>query len=506
MIIAVLALQGCGARTATSSAPSLAQDLGDHTYAKVSQLEIASIDPGVSPFIARLTISGNNLALLTMVQYTVQPKAGSISKAVNVTYSGSALAARGYLAPADSLLKLPVVGLYASYTNRVALRFQFRDGSTVALTTSIATADYTDPSGIYSHPTVLTQRAAGSNLGFDFFFMKSVLGSPVVLDTDGEIRWVAPLNQSSLSSTFMNGVFLIGNAEGATVTHLSLDGTMSQGPIASSTYTSFNHNIDTGKTGFLAEFNADENGVQNIMATIAEMTDTGSFLNSWDLGTIIGAYMTSHGDDASAFVRPGVDWFHSNSAIYDPSDDSLIVSSRENFVIKLDYLTGDIIWILGDPTKYWYTFPSLRAKALTLAGGGIYPIGQHALSINSDGSLMLFNDGANSFYQPAGAPAGVNRSYSAVSAYTIDLATMTATNIWNFDHGQTIYSEVCGSAYEVSDQSILVDYATADSLTHARLIGLDSNHNVVFDFEYPTTQCNTSWNAVPIPFDNLQLD
>ena len=78
------------------------------------------------------------------------------------------------------------------------------------------------------------------------------------------------------------------------------------------------------------------------------------------------------------FVRPGVDWFHNNSAIYDPSDDSIIVSSRENFVIKLDHKTGQIIWIFGDPTKYWYTFPSLRAKALTLAPGGLYPIGQHA--------------------------------------------------------------------------------------------------------------------------------
>ena len=44
-----------------------------------------------------------------------------------------------------------------------------------------------------------------------------------------------------------------------------------------------------------------------------------------------------------------------------------MVSSRENFVMKLDYHTGNIIWILWDPSKYWYTFPSLRAKALTLA-------------------------------------------------------------------------------------------------------------------------------------------
>src|SRR4029077_11527523 len=140
--------------------------------------------------------------------------------------------------------------------------------------------------------------------------------------------------------------------------------------------------------------------------------------NHWDLAAILSAYMVSRGDDASAFVRPGVDWFHSNSTAYDPSDDSIIVSSRENFVIKVDYNTGNIIWILGDPSKYWYTFPSLRAKALTLAPGGLYPIGQHAPSITSNGLLMLFNDGAGSFNQPAGAPAGDTRTYSTVSAYS----------------------------------------------------------------------------------------
>jgi hypothetical protein len=35
-------------------------------------------------------------------------------------------------------------------------------------------------------------------------------------------------------------------------------------------------------------------------------------------------------------------------------------SSRENFVIAIDYDSGNIKWILGDPTKHWYEFQSLR--------------------------------------------------------------------------------------------------------------------------------------------------
>jgi len=184
----------------------------------------------------------------------------------------------------------------------------------------------------------------------------------------------------------------------------------------------------------------------------------------------------------------------------------VIISSRENFVVKVDNQTGQIIWILGDPTKYWYTFPSLRAKALTLASGGLYPIGQHALSMTSDGHLMLFNDGLGSMNEPTGEPTGESRTYSAVSAYSIDTATMTARNVWNFNYGQSIYAPVCSSAYRAPAGSALIDYATADNLTQVRLVGLDSNHNVAFDFEYPTDGCDTAWNSVPIALESLAID
>lgn len=118
---------------------------------------------------------------------------------------------------------------------------------------------------------------------------------------------------------------------------------------------------------------------------------------------------------------------------------------------------------------------------------------------------MLFNDGLGSADQPAGEPAGQTRTYSAVSMYSINSQSMTAQDVWDYDADQAIYSPVCSSAYELSDKSILIDYAIADNETEALLIGLDPNQNVTFEFEYPTTGCNTSWNARPFPLDNLQV-
>jgi len=92
-----------------------------------------------------------------------------------------------------------------------------------------------------------------------------------------------------------------------------------------------------------------------------------------------------------------------------------------------------------------------------------------------------------------------------VSAYRIDAATMTATNVWNFDYGRSIYSGHCSSAYEAGGHSLLITYARADNVTHARLVGLNSQHEVVFDFQYDTSRCDTAWNGVPIPLENMSF-
>jgi arylsulfate sulfotransferase len=516
LAIVTLTLSACGGGSSTSSATAetfasqstsgeSSAFLNPHSDAALSAVQLLSSTPGISPFIQQLTLNLARSSTLTSVEFVIAPKAGSISAAVDVSYTLAALTARGYLKAGGTELALPVFGLYAGYTNEVTLNFRYEDGTSRTLTTPVTTADYVDPTEAYQKPTFIKQRVAGSSLGFNFFYIKSSLGSPVVIDTDGEIRWVVPESFSATSSTLQGDQFIIGDPTSAALYQLRLDGALVIGWLNSPDVMNFHHNIDPGKRGLMADVTTETNGVTSFESEVEEITPVGAVLNKWDIAADIASYMTSQGDNAAAFVRPGIDWFHNNAATYDPSDNSVIISGREDFVIKLDYSTGRIIWILGDPTKYWYTFPSLRAKALTLPPGGLYPIGQHAVSINPGGQLMLFNDGYGSINQPAGAPAGESRTFSAVSAYSIDVATMTAQNVWNFEYGQSIYSEVCSSAYATPDRSLLVDYAVADQLTHARLVGLDPKHQIVFDFQYPTQSCDTSWNAVPVKLDGMSL-
>jgi arylsulfate sulfotransferase len=508
---AALALVGCGLSTSQGTDPP-ADPV--QPQASSSSCRAARNAPGVTPFTSFVNLVCGSAENLAAIEFTISPRSGSVSKPVHVRYAMEALQRQGdvTLTPPGVrrtgfwVVRVPVFGLYAGFQNQVSMQLDFQDASTVNLGTVIETAPYSDPNGIYDHVEILKNRSAGTDLGFDFFLVKSMLGSPVIIDTDGAVRWVGGTYVDAMATAIVDGGFVTGDQSSPTLFRLGFDGSFNRATLADSRYTNFHHNIDYGKQGLLAEVDANVDGVKNLETTVIELRQDVSIVNSWDLAAILSAYMRSQGDDPSAFVRSGVDWFHMNATTYDPSDDSLIVSSRENFLIKLDYSTGRIVWILGDPTKYWYTFPSLRAKALTLQAGGLYPIGQHAVSITPDGLVMVFNDGAPSANQPPGAPPGQSRTYSAVSAYSIDSTSGTAQEVWRFDYGQSIYSPYCSSAYEVPGGSVLVSYATAANFTEARLVGLDAAHNVVFDFQYPNSACNTSWNAIPIALEDLAIN
>src|SRR6266508_3172140 len=401
IVVALLAACGDSSKTASRT-----------TLASTSDVTIVNSQQGATPFISFVQLRGESLAKLAVVRFSINPKPGTVSKPVGVSYTIDALNRRGYAVAGSGVLTLPVFGLYAGYANRLLVDLQFEDASTQSFPVDITAAAYMDPNSVYDRPIILKARAPGSEIGFNFFAMKSGFGTPIVIDTDGEIRWVGVGTTSSFSTIFQDNAFVVGAQDSRMFSRIELDGSSREASLIPATYTAFHHNIDPGKHGLLAEVNALNGGVANIESILAEFTDAGAVIKEWDFAALLDTYMRSRGDDPSAFIRPGVDWFHMNAATYDPRDDSLIVSSRENFVIKVDYRTGDVIWILGDPTKYWYTFPSLQARALRLELGGLYPIGQHATSITSDGLLMLFNDGGASFNQPAGAPAGESRAYS----------------------------------------------------------------------------------------------
>ena len=389
------------------------------TQADDTTITITGQTAGPTPFISQLTLTASDTTVIKSIQFTIVPKPGSVTRTLSGTYSQDYMISRGYLVPPSTDIFLPVYGLYDGYVNNVTLTYNFLDGSSKTDSATVTTTAFDDQGCGYKNPTVLQARTDSTDLSYDYIFVRSGCGdfSPVILDTDGALRWVSTMgipNALIASSLFFNGAAY--QTTGSTLNRVDLDGTITVlGDYSTDGVVNFHHNIDPGKTGVLLE--ADTNDFYE--SVIMEVDLSGALLKTWNLADIISAAMIAGGDDPSQFVYPApTDWFHNNAVTYNRADNSLIVSSRENFVICLDYETGAIKWILGDQTKKWFTFPSLAQFALTVPPDSLPPIGQHALSITFDQDLLLYDDGFFSSFQQ---PPGENRTYSSPRKYQLNL-------------------------------------------------------------------------------------
>ena len=456
------------------------------------------ISNGPTPFISFANVSVSDPATVKYAKFHIQPKTGSETRPIDVRYSSSYLKRRGYIRRHSSRVTVPVFGLYAGRTNIVTLTVSFRDGTSAMRTVSIDTPSY--DGGTYSNPSVVQSRLPGTTLSYDFIMLKSYADptTPIIIDSDAEIRWVGTAGVGAQPSILFDNAFYL--TSGTSLLRTEFDGTTTTvADYGSLGVTGFHHNIDPGREGMIL----DADTVQWTESVNYEVDTAGNVLRSWSLGDIISAAMIAGGDDPSLFVHSApIDWFHNNATAYRASDNSLIVSSRENFVIAVDYDSGAIKWILGDPTKLWYSFSSLRQFALTLGLDTLPPIGQHGISMPAD-QLLLFDDGTGSNYQQ---PPGETRTYSAPRKYQIDLGTFQATETWHYLPDPSVYSPYCSSVYEDAPNNYLIDYTLGGPYIFTGIVGLDAQGNVAFNYQYDELDfCGTAWNAIQIHWENLQL-
>jgi hypothetical protein len=484
---------------------------------EAAPISIVSQAQGKSPFIWNVTLRVLNIPNLESVQFSIRPKAGSSTAPISATYTSAYLRSQNRINQELGQVTIPVFGLYASaQTNLNSVTISVRSGpSNSSVQDLITTTPWSLPP--YTSPTKVVARN-NVKLDYSFFYLREFTGDgvgPVLIDTDGEVRWIGTLgcNSNSPSVKFYQGAFY-SNC-GTTLYRNNLDGSF--GPIFNYAGGNVNaswlghHNYDIGKQGLLLEINANGNQEQEI---IEVSTVTGQVYKTFDFSQIISQAMRAGGDNPALFVKDPNDWFHNNAATYWPSKNELVVSSRENFVIAVDYTTQKIKWILGDPSKLWASFSSLRKFALNLTPGTIYPEGQHAVSITSDNQLLLFD---NDLYGINGNGGTHNPDpvYSAPRMYSINESTGSATETWQFLRSQTLWSPICSSIYQ-DGTSYLIDYAAQGTGFGSfpergsgvgagpEVMGIDSNKNVAFDYVFPGS-ISLGWNADPIHLETLRF-
>lgn len=141
------------------------------------------------------------------------------------------------------------------------------------------------------------------------------------------------------------------------------------------------------------------------------------------------------------------DWSHGNGMIYVAEDDSLIFSMRhQDWVIKIDHKTGDIVWKLGDEGDF------------TLNGDRWF-FHQHSPELQPDGSLVLYDNGVGDPYRDS------SLWNSRPMRFQLDTQTMEATIAWVDDH-ESYVSMIAGDIDRLSNGNFLIlDSTVTESVT-----------------------------------------
>lgn len=195
----------------------------------------------------------------------------------------------------------------------------------------------------------------------------------------------------------------------------------------------------------------------------------------------------------------GIDNEHANAVIEDKSDNSLIVSLRDqNTVFKFLRSTGQLKWILA-PHANWGT--RFQPYLLNPVGAPFsWSYGQHAPELTPQHTLVLYDDG-NERAEPFAAPVPDQNNYSRAVEYNINENTMQISQAWDSSQaaGDKIYTPAVGDADWLGKTgNILVTYglvsyvngvhpsvyATNATMARIREFTHDQVPNVVFDVAF----------------------
>ena len=166
-------------------------------------------------------------------------------------------------------------------------------------------------------------------------------------------------------------------------------------------------------------------------ATVEDMCvlvdrNTGEILKTWDYKDFLDpakvAPSGSHDDH---------DWFHNNAVWYDEKTDSLTFSGRHiDAMVNVDYETGKLNWIIGDPENWHEDYQKYFFKPIG-DGDFDWQYEQHANLITPNGDVMCFDNGH--YRAKSKENYLLNRdNFSRGVRYKINTEDMTIQQVWQY--------------------------------------------------------------------------
>lgn len=326
---------------------------------------------------------------------------------------------------------LPIYGLYADYDNTVIIRYgDVR--KELSIKTEALPEDFVLPEDIFANKEKLTNDL--------YFYTPSSSGYTCAYDVNGEVRWyltnyalwkIDRLENGHLlvsterlinSPYYMTGLYEM-DLLGKIYTEYSLEG-------------GYHHDYYEMENGNLLvasdDFNNSDGTVEDYIVEIDR--ESGAVVKSFDLKDILNM------EDGKSENWTSYDWFHNNSVWYDKNTNSITLSGRhQDAVINIDYETGKLNWIIGDPTNWSEEY---QKYFFTPVGDDFeWQWSQHAAMITPEGYVFILDNGNNKSKNEEDYVEAED-SYTRGVMYKIDTENMTIEQVWEYgkERGSEYYS------------------------------------------------------------------
>lgn len=347
---------------------------------------------------------------------------------------------------------LPIYGLYADYNNKVDISYTLSDGKKITKQVEIQTDklpdDFVLPTSVKKDSSKLTNDL--------YFFTPSSKGYTCAYDVNGDVRWYLSNNAVWDNTRLKNGhmmvsterlvnspYYMTGLYEIDLLGHIYNEYSLKGG---------YHHDYFELPNGNLLvasdDFNNEAGTVEDYIVELDRTT--GNIIKTWDLKDILNM------EDGKSENWSSYDWFHNNSVWYDEASNSITLSGRhQDAVINIDYTSGKLNWIIGDPTNWSSEY---QKYFFTPVGEDFeWQWSQHAAMITPEGYVFIFDNGNNKSKDSSKYVDATN-SYSRGVMYKIDTDKMTIEQVYEYgkERGSSFYSPYISDVDYLSKNHYLI--------------------------------------------------
>lgn len=345
---------------------------------------------------------------------------------------------RQWAEPADHF-EVAVLGLYPDHNNQVTVRITNADG----LTNQEKIYIHTDPlPAQFPELHIIENQPDKAEPGFYFLHLERLENGLTgdrqsficLIDQFGKVRWLYRGAYSAVFTRLENGHWMMGRDNRLHEIDMLGSEVGFNIPVPH-----LHHDAVELPNGNILALSQYDDSVEDVMLEFDRAS--GQEIREWDFREILDPERPVNPDHPNPR-----DWFHNNAVTFDPVDQAFILSGRnQSCLVKIDYETSEIIWILGNHKHWSETF---QPFLLTPVGEPFeWQWGQHApmLSFESNHRLICFDNGSNRSWDD---PLEPRENYSRGVEYEIDEDKMEVRQIWQYgkERGHELFSAYISDA------------------------------------------------------------